>query len=290
MRSLVAILIALAALLAPSAQAQVLSVEEWVEEWDESRQEWVRIEDGAARLANLAPAYTQGSYTPPAPLAAIADGYGPFRVTGANSAELVGLTDRASPRHFERLLRDHPGITVLKFVEAPGTDDDRANLALGRMIREAGITTHVPHGGSVRSGAVELFLAGAARKIDEGAEFAVHSWIDIHGKQPHDYAIDARENRIYLDYYREMGMAPQQARAFYDMTNSVGFDGAKWLTAQDMRVWLGQGSADTPADGVAGAATDAALEDGANTNIVITMPRIELAEQIAYLDSDAMLP
>ena len=278
MRSLIAILIALAALLAPSAQAQVLSVEEWVEEWDDARQEWVRIEDGAARLANLAPAYGQGSPGFPAPQAAISDGYGPFRVTGEGIAELVGLTDRASPRHFERLLRDHPGITVLKFVEAPGTDDDRANLALGRMIREAGITTHVPKGGSVRSGAVELFLAGAARKIDEGAEFAVHSWIDIHGKQPHDYAIDARENRIYLDYYREMGMAPQQARAFYDMTNSVGFDGAKWLTAQDMRGWLGQGN------------TAAGADDGMGGAIAAAKPRIELPELIAYLDSDAMLP
>lgn len=270
MRSVIAILIALAALLAPVAQAQVLSVETYVEEWDEAQQEWVRVEDvqsgneeGAYRLASFAAPVRPAIEQP-----AMAS-YGPFRVIDQDHAELVGLTGRSSPAHFAALLRDHPGINTLTMVEAPGTDDDRANLQVGRMIRAAGITTHVPDGGSVRSGAVELFLAGAERRIDDGAEFAVHSWIDINGRQPSDFAADSRENRTYLDYYREMGMTPEQARAFYDMTNSVGFDGAKWLTAQDMRGWLGQVESE---------------------HVTVKAPHIEVASHIAYLDSGALLP
>lgn len=169
--------------------------------------------------------------------------YGPFRVLEGNRAALVDVTDSRSPAQFSAMLRDHPGITTLELVECPGTEDDLANLRLGRMIRAAGLATHVPAGGSVRSGAVELLLAGKQRRIDDGAEFAVHSWMADDGREAHQFAASAPEHAGYLAYYREMGMADAQARAFYAMTNSVGFDDAKWLDANEMRRWLGQQSA-----------------------------------------------
>jgi len=93
--------------------------------------------------------------------------YGPFRVLDSGRAALVGVTDSATPTQFAAMLRDHPALTMLELVECPGTEDDRANLELGRLIRAAGFVTRVPRGGSVRSGAVELFLAGTARHIEE---------------------------------------------------------------------------------------------------------------------------
>ena len=41
-----------------------------------------------------------------------------------------------------------------------------------------------------------------------------------------------------------MGMAPEAARAFYAMTNSVPFEDALWLTGEEMQVWMG---VDSPA-------------------------------------------
>ena len=189
------------------------------------------------------------------------EAYGPFRVIDERRAALVDATDGAAPAQFEAMLRDHPGIVALEMVECPGTDDDTANLRLGRMIRAAGIATHVPSGGSVRSGAVELFLAGATRAIDDGAEFAVHAWRDSDGLGPRDYSADSPVNRAYLDYYREMGLAEPQA--FYDMTNAVPNEAARWLTAQDMRVWLGEAKAG---------------------DVTVAAP------SIAYLDLDARFP
>ncbi len=164
--------------------------------------------------------------------------YGPFRVLDPGRAALVDAADGNSIRLFEAMLRDHPGIAVLEMVECPGTDDDSANLRLGRLIRAKGIATHVPADGSVRSGGVELFLAGKRRLIDEGAEFAVHAWRDTSGREPADYGPDSPYNRAYVDYYREMGLA--QPQAFYNMTNAVPNSDARWLTAQDMRGWLGE--------------------------------------------------
>ena len=172
--------------------------------------------------------------------------YGPFRVIDARRVALVGETDIASPRHFRAMLRDFPGLRQLDMIECPGTYDDRANMALGRMIRDAGMVTHVPAIGSVRSGAVELFLAGVERDIAEGAEFAVHSWMDEYGREAADFAADAPENRQYLDYYREMGMSDGAARRFYALTNSVPHARALWLDAGDMRRWTGDSAKPAP--------------------------------------------
>lgn len=164
--------------------------------------------------------------------------YGPFRVLDANRAALVDATDERSPRAFAAMLAAFPAIATLELVECPGTDDDRANLRLGRMIRARGLATHVPANGSVRSGAVELFLAGAHRRAEPGAEFAVHAWADEEGHEPRDFPESAPENRAYLEYYREMGMSPAQARAFYAMTNSVPNASARWLDAAEMARWV----------------------------------------------------
>lgn len=165
--------------------------------------------------------------------------FGPFRVLDASRAALVGVTDARSPAAFLAMLAAYPGIATVDMIDCPGTEDDRANLRLGRMIRARGIATHVPARGFVGSGAVELFLAGAHRSAEAGAAFAVHSWQDEDGREPADFAADAPENRVYIDYYRAMGMPPSQASAFYAMTNSVPFAGAKWMTADQMRAWVG---------------------------------------------------
>lgn len=164
--------------------------------------------------------------------------YGPFRVMDEGRAALVDVTDALTPGQFARMLREHPGITTIEMVDCPGTEDDLANLEVGRMIRAQGISTYVPAGGSVRSGGVELFLAGARRYADPGSEFAVHSWQDDTGLEPADYAADAPENRRYVDYYRQMGMSADQAQSFYAMTNSVPFASARWFGAGEMAAWV----------------------------------------------------
>jgi len=234
-----------------SSAKRVVLVESWVEEWDEATQQWIRVEGsretrGETQFAAAAqPTVAQPAerYFAPAirPQTDIATAqYGPFRVLDDNRAALVGATNSQSPQYFEMMLEDFPALGVLEIVEGPGTSDDVANLKVGRKIREAGLTTRIGAGGSARSGAVELFLAGEEHVIEDGAEFAVHSWRDNFGREPGDYAPNAPENRFYLDYYEEMGMQADTARAFYDMTNSVPHVSALWLDAQDMRPWVAE--------------------------------------------------
>lgn len=254
---------ALAQDMAASYGVRTVVTESWVEEWDAASGRWVRVSDVQVS-EGAAAAITDDAATPvvtttflngarvtetrsaaryavplaPRPDAGVLAQYGPFVVTGATSAAIIGPTDTSSPGWFDAMLRDFPDLAVLEMVEAPGTSNDIANLAVGRRIRAAGIATHVPRGGSVRSGAVELFLAGSTRTLEDGAQFAVHSWLDNHGREAGDFAADHPANRLYIDYYVEMGMSEARAREFYAMTNSVPHATALWLGSDDMRYWL----------------------------------------------------
>ena len=160
--------------------------------------------------------------------------FGPFVVVDASHAALVDATDETSPVRFAAMLRAYPAIRTLELVDCPGTYDDSANLRLGRMIRAHAIATDVPAGGSVRSGAVELFLAGITRHAAPDAHFGVHAWQDDAGRGPAQFAANSPVNRAYLDYYQAMGMAPATASAFYALTNSVPNDSVRWLQSADL--------------------------------------------------------
>lgn len=237
---------------------RTVATESWIEEWDPASGSWVKVADietaasgQQANLPTVTTSFVNGElvsetraamrYAQPAASPAsqtMIARYGPFVVTSATSAAMMGPTDTASPAQFDAMLRDFPQLALLEMVEAPGTSNDIANLAVGRRIREAGIATHVPAGGSVRSGAVELFLAGATRTMEQGAQFAVHSWLDSHGREADDFTADHPAHRLYIDYYLEMGMSEDRARGFYAMTNSVPHSQALWLGAADLHLWL----------------------------------------------------
>lgn len=160
--------------------------------------------------------------------------FGPFRVVDSTSAEMIGLVGSDTPRQFAAMLKAYPGITTLRMIECPGSEDDEANLRLARMLRRARIETVVPAEGSVRSGAVELFLAGVRRRADSRAEFAVHSWRDDLGREARDLPASDPVHREYLDFYREMGLSDEDAQRFYALTNSVSHDDAVYLAPRQL--------------------------------------------------------
>jgi hypothetical protein len=327
-RALAFLLAALALLLpqtAALAQAgsRVVATTSWVEEWDPVSQRWVRVEDSPVAVDGAAFEATTSTFSPAGgititetvieePVRFIADPargpvavpgmaqFGPFRVLDGERAALVAGTDAASPAAFKAMLAAYPGLKVIEFLDAPGTSHDIANLRLGRMIRAAGLATHVPNGGSARSGAVELFLAGTRRSMDPGALFAVHSWRDQIGREPDDFAADAPENRLYLDYYAEMGMTREQAQAFYAMTNSVPHEAALWLRGSEMARWVAP-EAEAPRSRVAPAlpapvlfaALPSASVLGESMRVSLALGlagvRAPMQPQLAYTDLGAVL-
>ena len=106
-------------------------------------------------------------YAPSATLATLGRAkahYGPFAVIDDHTVRMAGDVTSATPRQFAAMLAAFPGLKRLEMVDCPGSLDEEANLILARAIRRAGMETVVPSGGSVRSGAVELWLAGSTRR------------------------------------------------------------------------------------------------------------------------------
>ncbi len=160
--------------------------------------------------------------------------YGPFSVVDGATVRMAGDVTSATPRQFAAMLAAHPGLKRIEMIDCPGSLDEEANLILARAIRRAGLETVVPAGGSIRSGAVELWLAGATRRAAPDAEFGVHSWADEYGREANDYPANDPVHAEYLGLYREMGMDAAKAQAFYALTNATPFDDVRYLTRDDM--------------------------------------------------------
>lgn len=170
----------------------------------------------------------------PKPSKALAT-YGSFHVITPERAEMFGTTDSYSLDRFNQMMAAYPSLSQIDMVDVSGTVDDEVNLALANKIHALNITTHIPQNGSVRSGGVELFLAGKKRTAHPTANFAVHSWRDEDGYEPHDYADDDPIHQDYIEYYQKIaGMSAQKARDFYWMTNSAPHDSLINLTVDDI--------------------------------------------------------
>jgi hypothetical protein len=160
--------------------------------------------------------------------------FGPFTIVDSTEARLDGATDEMTPDQFSEMIREFPDLRRITMIDCPGTENDDANLEVARMIRKAGISTHVPADGSVRSGGVELFLAGIKRSYEKGAQFGVHSWMDEDGLQASDVPADDPINVAYINYYREVGLPPAVAKAFYDFTNQTAFNSIHYMSDQEL--------------------------------------------------------
>ena len=163
--------------------------------------------------------------------------FGPFSVLSGSVAELNGVIDQTTPDQVHRMLVAYPGIRLIRMVDCPGTENDDANLEVARMIHRAGISTYVPSGGSVRSGGVELFLAGIHRSAEPGAEFGVHSWEDEDGRQARDVPAGDPAHLAYLRYYQDVGLSPELASAFYAFTNQASFDSIHYMTQRELALY-----------------------------------------------------
>lgn len=227
-RTLLVALLAAVLMLAPAqartpAVVTTVTVTSWTAETDENESD---DEAGSARRYAPSSALLDASRA--------GQDFGPFTVVAPHTARMTGDVTSHTPRQFAAMLAAFPAIRRLEMIDCPGSLDEEANLILARAIRRAGLETIVPSGGSVRSGAVELWLAGVKRAAAADAEFGVHSWIDENGHEAADYPANDPVHSEYLSYYREMGMDDARARAFYALTNSTPFDEVRYLTRDDM--------------------------------------------------------
>jgi hypothetical protein len=179
----------------------------------------------------------------------LADDHTPVEFTVVGDAiYAVGEIDGTSLRRFKRVARANPEVRTLVLEYIGGSVDDLANLRFAKYVRRKGFTTIVPAYGLVASGGTDLFLAGAERRLENGACVGVHAWATD------DYAADEiapsdREHRRYLEFYDDM----QIDKAFYWYTiDAAPADDMHWMNAGEARAF---GLATRPHGPLSGAAT-----------------------------------
>ena len=108
--------------------------------------------------------------------------------------------------------------------------DDETNVALGRRLRNAGIATYLLAAGLVASGCTDLLLGGSRRIVERGVLAGTHSWASPFGDGD-EVPSDDPPHRLYLDYYRDMGIP----EAFYRSTlGAAPTDSIHWMTEAEM--------------------------------------------------------
>ncbi len=134
-------------------------------------------------------------------------GEGAEFVVDGDIATMTGDIGPSTPDDVRALLEDHPNVSTIVLADVPGSIDDEANLEASRLVRSAGLATHVPSDGVIASGGVDFFLSGVVRTWDAGAMFGVHSWTDGETEGA-DLPDDDEGHDLFLDYYDEMNIDP----------------------------------------------------------------------------------
>lgn len=153
-----------------------------------------------------------------------------FEVDGG-TLHMEGAINRQTPVQLKKILTANPGIKLIVMHEVPGSIDDVFLFVAARMVRNRGIATHLPADAEIASGGVDFFLAGTKRTAESGAKIGVHSWDDS-DYEGRELDSDAPEHLIYLEYYRDMGIAED----FYRFTlNAADADDIHWMTKAEMK-------------------------------------------------------
>lgn len=158
-----------------------------------------------------------------------------FKVSG-RQAFMNGVIDATTPERVKTLIDNHGNLKTIVMVEVPGSADDEANLKAARMVRKAGLNTHIPADGVIASGGVDFYLAGNMRTMDRGAKFGVHSWggADDDGNElvAAEVPVDHKMHKLYLSYYREIGISDD----FYWYTlKAAPAESIHWMTPAEIK-------------------------------------------------------
>jgi len=152
-------------------------------------------------------------------------------VVDDTTATMTGVINGRTPDRVATLIEDHPEVTTISMLYVPGSMNDESNLEAARLIREAGLSTHVPDDGEIASGGVDFFCAGVTRTAEGGALFGVHSWAAGGGLEGGDLPTDDPQHSLYLDFYNEMGIPSE----FYWFTlEAASADSIHWMARDEL--------------------------------------------------------
>ena len=160
--------------------------------------------------------------------------FGPFYILNDTTIVVNGDMGSRVDNQLERLLDKYPNIRYVVMEECPGSRDDEELFKAARMIHNRGFHIHLPSHAKIESGAVDFFLSGINRTMDEGAKIGVHAWSDGNSSAT-EYPVGHEEHQIYIDYYMSIGYSEQDAESLYFfIINAASPDDIHYMSIQEV--------------------------------------------------------
>ncbi len=153
-----------------------------------------------------------------------------------NQAVLSGTLGVRTFPQVRDLIKNRPDIKTIAFGNVDGTANDEINLHTGRILRDAGLNTHINPKSKVSPAGVDLFCAGVNRTIAQDAELGVHSWTDgtySGAKYPKDHPA----HRYHLAYFERMLGEEIGAEFYFFALNSASAKSSHILGAEEIQKW-----------------------------------------------------
>lgn len=160
--------------------------------------------------------------------------YGIFNVQNDTTITMNGTIGGRTDNHFNKLIENYPNIKWIELGNCPGSKNDEVNLIVAKQIHDLGINTRVFSDSEIASGAVDLFLAGNKRIVQEGSQIGVHSWAGLK-ETATDFPVGHENHLPYINYYVSVGFTQQEAEDFYYFTiNAAPANSIHWMTEEEI--------------------------------------------------------
>ena len=146
---------------------------------------------------------------------------------------IMDLLNSKTFGQMQEAVNANPQVDTLVFSAMPGSIDDEVIFEMGRWLRSKRLNTHLTAKSVIASGAVDLYLSGAERTMEEGAMIGVHSWSDG-SKEAADYPRDSKEHALNKDYIVDMNV-PED---FYWFTiYEAPADSIHWMSTHEINTY-----------------------------------------------------
>ena len=135
---------------------------------------------------------------------------------------------------FDRLIAKYPNIKLMIMEDCPGSRNDEQMFKAAVQLHGLSINTHLPSNGNIQSGAVDLFLSGNKRTLEQGAKIGVHAWSDGSSSAT-DYPTNHSEHEVYINFYKAIGRSQQEAENLYFfIINAAAPEDIHWMSNQEI--------------------------------------------------------
>jgi hypothetical protein len=131
------------------------------------------------------------------------------------------------------LIQNHPEVTTIVEGHISGSIHDDINMQTGRLIRKAGLATHLESTSNISSGGVDLFCSGKTRTMEDGAKVGVHSWSGD-GVEAGELPTDSPLHKNQIDYFTEMLGSPDGEDFYFYTINAASAEDIYPMTRSEM--------------------------------------------------------